>query len=326
MASMHHNASAAIFSPSVARIAANTARDWSYVDSWLASLFPSGHSVPVFERNPTTLRILLSIAETNEAVDETRHLVAHGNGDLLQRLCGHETGYTTKGDSVASSHDPDHKIPSSMTELRADLLDSVERHFTPEGRVALDSLVSTAIQNGTVVPNTRTISLSFLELQTSLFEQIQITSRLDVLTRHIQQERQKVENLLAMLERYECNLPPGLAKSNLNLQRRIKTVAAQIEDIQDQEPDTVAVIIPQVGATGPSVQAVIQGEQDFLAILVHKKELEERIAAFQGLPSDPDKARDELDTLRRQLQNFISRRDQVFEGLVERESPVKKRR
>ncbi len=47
----HMVPSAAIFSPSVARIAASTAKDWNYVDSWLSARFHGG-SRPAFERNP----------------------------------------------------------------------------------------------------------------------------------------------------------------------------------------------------------------------------------------------------------------------------------
>jgi len=63
-----------------------------------------------------------------------------------------------------------------------------------------------------------------------------------------------------------------------------------------------------------------------LSVLSRKKELDLQLATFQGLPSNPDMARAELEELRDQLRSVESQRDAVFEGLVERESPVKRRR
>ena len=80
----HHQSNAAIFSPSVARAAASTAKDWSFVDDWLhrkyaassasgggggktAAKRSSWTTVPQFERNPETLKALLALAAANEA-------------------------------------------------------------------------------------------------------------------------------------------------------------------------------------------------------------------------------------------------------------------
>src|SRR3546814_5108209 len=62
----------ASFSPSVARIAASTTRDWADVDSWLASKLPAGRAPPSFERNSETLKALLSLSAHNEAADDER--------------------------------------------------------------------------------------------------------------------------------------------------------------------------------------------------------------------------------------------------------------
>lgn len=78
--------SAAIFSPSVARIAASTARDWSHVESWLASKFPTGRSLPPFERSQDTLKTLLALAAANEAADDRRRLLVRADVSALQAL------------------------------------------------------------------------------------------------------------------------------------------------------------------------------------------------------------------------------------------------
>ena len=45
--------------------------------------------------------------------------------------------------------------------------------------------------------------------------------------------------------------------------------------------------------------------------------------AFAGLPPDVELARQEVEGLREELRGLVARRDEVFEGLVERETPRK---
>jgi HAUS augmin-like complex subunit 1 len=54
--------------------------------------------------------------------------------------------------------------------------------------------------------------------------------------------------------------------------------------------------------------------------------LDARVKAFMGLPADTDAARRELERVRDELGDITRRRDAVFEGLVERETPRKPRR
>src|SRR5687767_6517058 len=82
----HLDSNTAIFSPSIARLAASTARDWSYIDTWLASKLHSTSSLPPFERNPETLKALLALASANEQADEERHLLAQAEATALQEL------------------------------------------------------------------------------------------------------------------------------------------------------------------------------------------------------------------------------------------------
>ena len=68
-----------------------------------------------------------------------------------------------------------------------------------------------------------------------------------------------------------------------------------------------------------------QGEQEYLALLAQKKQVENEVNAFEGLPPDRDLARQELEALRSELRTLTQRRDAVFESLVERETPRKGR-
>ncbi|KAI1117792.1 hypothetical protein F5Y14DRAFT_323654 [Nemania sp. NC0429] len=107
---------AAIFSPSAARAAASTAKDWAYVDAWLRRQFaalrqgqvqqghgqdgspatapqnqsniskPTTTSPPPFERNPETLEALLSLIAANEEADEDRDRLARLESAALSEV------------------------------------------------------------------------------------------------------------------------------------------------------------------------------------------------------------------------------------------------
>jgi HAUS augmin-like complex subunit 1 len=55
------------------------------------------------------------------------------------------------------------------------------------------------------------------------------------------------------------------------------------------------------------------------------KDLEAQVKSYHGLPQDTDLARLELESIRVELRDLTRRRDNMFEGLVERESPKKSR-
>lgn len=309
-----HDESAAIFSPSVARIAASTARDWSYVDSWLASKFPPGRSVPSFERNPDTLKALLALAAANESAEEERQLLARTDEAALRELEHHGRQREATG---PSGHG--HGLRPGL--LRSDLLTTIEHTLPKEGRNALDSLANLAVQTGTAFPEPEDLGCNIANLQSSVFETEQMIARVESLQRHIQREAGQAADLLQELQSERYRPSSDLAKQNLDLQRKAKALSAQLPELQDR--------VAAYGATAdpahPTIEDVAREEHDFLALLARNKELYVQMTAFAGLPSDPDMARGELDALRRQLRSFTSRRDAVFEGLVERESPVKRR-
>ncbi|KAM4057992.1 hypothetical protein HRG_011055 [Hirsutella rhossiliensis] len=305
-----HDESAAIFSPSVARIAASTARDWSHVESWLASKFPPGRALPSFERNQDTLKALLVLATANEAADEQRQLLARADASALAE---------NRGRASTGSKPDNHALRPHL--LREDLLTLIQRQLPHEGTNALDCLAKVAVQARTAFAEPQRLGCDIMSLQGTLFELEQMVARLDSLERQIQLEAEQTASLLRMWQRDSFRPPPDSAKENLDLQRKIKSMSSHLDNLRDH----AAAKMPPVNASHPTIGDVSLQEKDLLALLSCKKELDAQIAAFEGLPNDPIKARSELDALRRQLQTFSSHRDAVFEGLVERESPVRRR-
>ncbi|KAL6852833.1 hypothetical protein ACO1O0_007381 [Amphichorda felina] len=292
--------SAAIFSPSVARIAASNARDWSYVDSWLASKF-LGRSVPPLERNPDTLKALLALASFNEAADEERQLVSRAEGEALLQI--------------------DQSWGSGENELKDSLLSAIEDELPREGQVALDSMADIAVRVGIAFPEHDTLGSRIADSQRSTCEAEQMHRRVEILHGHIENETASIEAFLRTLSSDQYKPPPDLAKRNLEMQRKVKSMSAQLLELQDR----ATALASSAGSPRLTINDVAREEQEYLAVLARKKQLDLQIAAFEGLPSDPDLARSELEALRGQLRGATCRRDAVFEGLVERESPAKRR-
>lgn len=299
---------AAIFSPSVARIAASTARDWSYVESWLRSklqLSPD-RPLPAFERNSDTLKALLSLASFSEAADEERQLVAKAEAEALRNVSSSSATRDEAGGSV-----------------RDVLLDTIEDELPKDGKVALEGMAAMAAQAGILFPEPEDLGRRMLDHQKAIFEAEQMKARAETLGRHITSDAATTAELAKTLQGEGYTTRPGLAKQNLDQQRKVKASAAQLPDLRDRVASLAA---SHDASSYPTIQDIAEEEKEFLDILGRKRQLDLQLAAFEGLPGDPDMARAELEALQDQLRGATSRRDAVFEGLVERASPVRRRR
>ncbi|KAK0714337.1 hypothetical protein B0T21DRAFT_375685 [Apiosordaria backusii] len=323
----------AIFSPSVARAAASAAKDWSYIDSWLARKFPSNRPPPPFERNADTLKALLALAAANEAADEERALLFRLESETLSQL---QKQQPPKDDL--------------LTTTRESILTSLEDSLAREGSTALTSLAQLSLQlNSSPFPNPVSLASDLLSLQSQLAELEQTLARIDILTSYISSESESLSKLSSEIDARPrpssshsdddngnhdnssasnstktkgYHPHPSLAKSNLAAQRRIRTLSTRIQELSAHASPNLST---ENDNKGVSIQDIHAQEQAYLELLQQKKELDAQLAGFAGLPHDIDAAREELENLRIELRRTTERRDSVFEGLVERETPKKGR-
>lgn len=321
---------AAIFSPSVARQAASTAKDWNYVDSWLASRY-NARSPPQFERNPDTLKALLALAALNESADENRDLVARVEADALQDIravqaAGAEEASRARagdegagrrgggdGDVVAQAH--------PLTAFKEDFYAALEDSLTRDGKAALDAMASSAVHLGMAFPEPAQLGQAMLGLQARLFDLEQAAARVGLLQRYVGSESDGLDRLLDDVRGDEYRPPADLARQNLEMQRKIKAMAKKLPEMRDR----VSSLARTVGVPSPTIQQLRQEEDKYLELLELRRTLDQQINEFEGLPPDTAMARQQLDALRRELHSITERRDAVFEGLVERETPRKAR-
>ncbi|KAI1371030.1 hypothetical protein F4677DRAFT_324659 [Hypoxylon crocopeplum] len=319
---------AAIFSPSVARAVASTAKDWSYIDSWLRSKFASSSSgssrkpkVPSFERNPDTLKALLALAAANEAADEERDQLARIEEAALDELRVAERELEAKRQRAEEAA-PASAVPNGEL-LAHDLLAAIEDGLSKEGKTALDAMASMAVDLGVAYSTPEGLGARFVELQGQALELEDSLERVNLLQRYLDRESARMEAFLSDLRHGESyQLAPDLAKQNLELQRQIKGTTAKLPELQQQ----VVSLEKAIGLPGLTVEDVRRDEEAYLELLARKKDLDAQVKAFAGLSPDVEAARTELEALRAELRNATEQRDENFEKLVERESPVKSRR
>ncbi|KAI1411506.1 hypothetical protein F5Y13DRAFT_55091 [Hypoxylon sp. FL1857] len=318
---------AAIFSPSVARAAASTAKDWSYVDSWLRSKY-AGSSInrgrpPAFERTPETLKALLALAAANEAADEDREQLARIEEAALAEVQAAEREQDARRRKVEAEAEKKQEQPVDGELLAADLLAAIETNLSKDGKAALDAMASMAVDLGVAYPTPETLGAKFVELQGRALELEDSIERVNLLQRYLDRESARMESFLEELHHGEAYQPaPDLAKQNLELQRKIKGMTAKIPELKSQ----VISLEKTVGLPRLTVDDVRKEEEAYLELLARKKDLDAQVRAFAGLPADIEAARMELEALRADLRDATEQRDENFERLVERESPVKTRR
>ncbi|KAK5007655.1 hypothetical protein LTR16_002090, partial [Cryomyces antarcticus] len=93
-------AASALFSPSKARQQAAQAKDWAYVDGWLAAKY-APKPAPAFERNSDTLTALLALAAGNEEADERREMVERVEEEALREAREVVGAYSCGGEGDA---------------------------------------------------------------------------------------------------------------------------------------------------------------------------------------------------------------------------------
>ena len=286
------------FSPTLARQAIATTKDWNYVDAWLSRQFSPG-SAPPFERNAETLKALLALAAVNEAADEERDLLSNAEAKALTELRQHE--------------------PSGP---QAELLGSLEDNLTKSGKESLEALAETATVLNLPFADTEEMARRVVDLQVNSFNIAQASSCVSILHDHLESESELASKMLEEFEGEEYRASSDVTKQTAEYQRKAKLLVNKLPELTER-----IAALQNSENTGPvqtSIQDIDAEEKRFKAALAMVKDLEVQVKSYHGLPHDTDLARQELERLRDELQKLTKQRDGMFEGLVERESPAKR--
>ena len=294
---MAHLSPSAIFSPSVARQQLAAAKDWNYIDSWLSSKF-NNKPPPPFERNNDTLKAFLALAALNESADEERELLARVEAKALQDLQAREAA-----------------------DQNTQLLNSIEESLTREGTTSLEALSTLSVALNQPIPDIEKLGRSIVGLQVTSYDLDQATDRISILENHLNNELNNINALIKDLQSDAYQPPLDLTKQTTDYQRKTKALASKLPELRDR----VASLTTSTGSSKITIQDVKAEEDKFKGLIAIVKDLEAQVKSYHGLPQDTDLARLELESIRVELRDLTRQRDNMFEGLVERESPKKSR-
>lgn len=298
-----------MFSPSSARVAASTARDWSNIDSWLVKVFPN-EKLPNYERNAATLEALLMLASMNETSTNDRAFLSTAT-KLALTVAGAELARTSKTEMSGREIG---LAPRKFSICK------VTSYLTKEGKIALRALAQTSVQHRLHLPSPEDLGRTLVHLQTSLCGTDQMIKQTNALNEHILLELHSLKEQTATFVCTSCIFPARSSKENLELQRKTRLKAKQMSYSRERERTR-----PQISRSSSTIDVVLGEEKHLLCSLTRQRTLASQVDNFRGLPSDLTRAKDQVRGLQEQVRELIVHRDDVFEGLVEQASPLKDR-
>lgn len=275
-----------LISPSKARLHLARAQDWAYVDAWLASKYhPS--SAPPFERNEETLAALLALGKLNESADEEKEAfgeVARGALDELEAV---------------QREDPD-----------MEMLSSLEKNLTRQGRTHLDLLGSLSVTLGGVY-TPLAMADNIVALTASEMDLVQKGQRLDTLESSLIRELLSLKEQLSEVQGEGFQAPMDIFQRTNEWTRSTKALNTSLVEFKDKLSSLGKANAPALG-----VPQVVEDEKNILDIRNTVDALESRVNAFHNLPADHELAKAEVERLRRELASLQRKRDMMFEALV----------
>jgi HAUS augmin-like complex subunit 1 len=275
-------AASALFSPSKARAQQAQAKDWAFVDAWLAKRY--GKAFPNFERNEETLQALLSLVTVNEGADEQRALIERVEKAALQ-------------------------AGARRTEDTDSIYEAVLAALPSHGHASLKALAESGALLGTT--DVSRMALAVCDLTTQDLEYGERCNRARDQESSLQREQVRLRALLNELGRDDFQAPAELPEQTGEWMRNARQLKAKLAEYDER----LSALRTSTTAS-PSLESVSQQMKDLEAQQQRLSELNANLSAFDSLPSDPKAARAKMEAATAQLRNLTQRRDELFEGLA----------
>ncbi|RYO02321.1 hypothetical protein AA0120_g676 [Alternaria tenuissima] len=288
-----------LFSPSKARQQRAQAQDWAHIDSWLSYKY-AGRTVPTFERNDETLKVLRELSMANERADDERTVMERLEREALKEL-----------DEVQRNEDDEQ------------ILSSLKASLTPEGEQALDALASTAVALNAPAANPETIAHALIQHTTASQSLTNQLAHIHTLQNYLDKQQILLRTQLHELQTNPAfATPSSLQRQTTEQTRHVKHLRTKIREHEDKlsslQSSQSRNMTPGSKNIG-SAEAITDmlEQQKVLDELRERVEgLERQVAEFGGLPADKEAARKEVGKLEVRLDELRRSRDELFEGMV----------
>lgn len=285
-------------SPTKARQAAMQAKDWAYVNSWLTRKY-APKSVPQFERNEDTLRVLLTLAAANDAADEETNIQYRAQDEAIH--------------AFKVQQEADRKNPHERQ--KNELLDEVEMCLDDKGRRDLDDLAESAVVMGnTLNPELESLSQSIVELTAEDFEAQDQIAKVETLRLYLQRELSRLQADLDELKSDDAYaMPHDVQAQTSEWIRGTKTLSTKVGEYHDRIAS-----LERNQPSGPTIEQLMVDEKVVIQLRETVESLEGRVRAFHDLPTDIPGARARYKELELELGQLTRKRDALFGTLVRR--------
>ncbi|KAH3905330.1 hypothetical protein HBI56_209180 [Parastagonospora nodorum] len=288
-----------LFSPSKARQQRAQAQDWAHIDSWLSYKY-SGRSVPTFERNEETLKVLRELSMANERADEDRAVIERVEREALKEL-----------DEVARN--------STDTQL----LCKLKASLTPEGEQALVALAGTAVALNTPTARPENIAHTLIQHTTTSQNLTNQLSHIETLQTYLNKQHAVLRAQLNELGTNPALTAPSSlqrqtteqARQTKHLRSKIREYEDKLSSLQSNQSRSMTPGSKYIGSA-EAIGEMLEQQKALDELRERVEGLESEVGGFAGLPADKEMARKEVGKLEVRLDEVRRRRDELFEGLV----------
>lgn len=197
--------------------------------------------------------------------------------------------------------------------------------MTPEGEQALDAIASTAVALNT--PNAHPETIAHALIQHTITSQ-NLTNHLAHI-QTLQNYLEKQQSLLrSQLNELQSN-PAFTVPSNIqrqttehirqtkHLRTKIREAEDKLSSLQSNQSRTMTPGSKHVGSA-EAIGEMLEQQKNLDELKQKVENLEKEVEEFAGLPADREAARKEVGRLEVKLDEVRRRRDDLFEGLVDK--------
>ncbi|KAH7138246.1 hypothetical protein B0J11DRAFT_475671 [Dendryphion nanum] len=290
-----------LFSPSKARAQRALTQDWAQIDSWLSYKY-SGRTVPTFERNDETLKVLRELSTANERADEEFTITSRLEREALNEL-----------DTQPQN--------SQNNELER----AIQDHLTPTGTSALNALTTTTLTLSTPSADPTVLAHALIQHTTTVQTLSNHLIHIQNLQSYLSTQHTLLRTTLASLQTDPSfRTPTTLSRQTADQTRQIKNLKTKIREVEDrilglqsgQGRRKRDVPEDGDGGLGEQIQRLLERQSRIEELEDRVRGLEGSVEEFGGLPPDREGARREVAKLEVELDGLRRRRDGLFEGMV----------
>ncbi|KAF1811320.1 hypothetical protein P152DRAFT_69372 [Eremomyces bilateralis CBS 781.70] len=269
----------AFFSPSKAAAQRAQAKDWHFIDTWLAA---RRLGTVQFERNDATLKALLALMGASERADEERELVWTVEAEAVEEL-REKVNEPDWIDALLG------EVGSAMDARSRQMLESLSSLMVQYDATGYDaeSLAHAILSKSMPPPHATTTASSLLPTFT--------------------------DTTITRLAHTQSTLPtphPDLATQTLDLARATKTLRAKIAEYTDRLGSASPAKGEEVGVD--VVGRVVEREREVERLRGEVERLEREREAWKGLPRGVEEARREVGRVEGELGELRGRREGLF--------------